>query len=604
MLLLLLWTFFSLSDDLPRLYVTDSPWSEEFSERTSHAPFQKLSPQPLQITSPYFENLFLGSTGVQSRSQGSPATSIRGSSQAARVLFLLDNLPLNFLDGFGGSSQFIPNEILQQINIFEGPTSALYGASAMGGSIHFVPKKRQTPLLRLGLSDTDNSAVDGESLSIANGALILPLLSTDSDTLQLSAFAEKDRGDFPYKEESGAKGQRQNNQQQLTRFTLLGRHTRDHFKISHLLLYSDLQKTSAGSLFSPLVTKQKTKAFLAGATAEVKTTADTLWVSRVSYAALHSDFLDNASSVSNSDKIWVSQTFSWEFAPGFLSQTLFDLNHNFYTASFVQNQKFERSEPELAQSFILPLTKNIFVEPSVRHLFRYDETLFQLNIPIVFDSSRLWLMYSEGFRPPSLTDLYAQTSYFIGNTQLRPEKSQQYEFGHSWQHHGVTLSNSVFLLKYEDLLQSSVLPTSEFTKVNIGQAETYGINGKLEIHQPRWQAQLSHTYMIARETPSNERLRFSPEHQTFASVSYLLTAQQTLTLQQSVWSPIVDLDFINNQNVRLTDWSSTDVLWMHRWRNERSIQIGVYNLWNQRRELTYGYPEPQRRVALAFETTF
>jgi vitamin B12 transporter len=270
----------------------------------------------------------------------------------------------------------------------------------------------------------------------------------------------------------------------------------------------------------------------------------------------------------------------------------------------VQNQNFERSEPELAQSFILPLAKNIFFEPSVRHLFRYDETLFQINMPMVFESSRLWLMYSEGFRPPSLTDLYAQTSYFRGNPQLQPEKSQQYEFGQSWQHQGVTLSNSLFLLKYKDLLQSSVLPSSEFTKINVGKAETYGMSAKLEITQPHWQAHLSHTYMIARETPSNVRLRFSPEHQTFASLHLLVAQKQTLTLQHSVWSPLVDLDFINNRNVRLTDWSSTDVLWMYRWRDERSLQMGVYNLWNQRRELTYGYPEPQRRVALAFETTF
>lgn len=520
------------------------------------------------------------------------------------MLFLLDNIPLNFLDGFGGSSQFIPTEILQQINIFEGPTSALYGANALGGSIHFVPQKRKSSLLRIGVSDTDESVFKDSSVSIANAALVTPLVSSDKDLLQLSLFSEKDRGDFPYVDRNGGEGVRENNQQALQRFTLLGRHKRDRWKISHLLLYSHLDKTSPGSLITPLVTRQKSNALLAGVSSEFKASENTLWISRLSYASLHSDFFDPAKSISNSDKIWLSQIFSWEFAPGFLSQTLFDLNQNYYTATFVQDQKFDRSEPELAQSFMIPLTKHLFFEPSVRHLFRYDETLLQFNLPMVFESSRLWLMYSEGFRPPSLTDLYAQTTYFRGNPLLTPEKSQQYEVGQSWRHEGITLSSAVFYLRYQDLLQGSVLPSSEFTKINVGRAETYGVSAKLEVEQPFWRWNLSHTYMIAREKPSQTPLRFSPEHQTFSSLSYQLTDKHILTAQQTLWSSIWDLDFVNNTNIKLTSWASTDLLWMYRWTKESSLQFGVYNFFNKRRELTYGYPEPQRRVALAFEMSF
>ncbi len=593
------------STELPRQLITDSPWIEEFSDRTTHAPFQKLTPQPLQITSPNFENLFQGSTAVQARTQGSPTTSIRGSSQAARVLYLLNNIPLNFLDGFGGSSQFVPTEILRQVNIFEGPTSALYGANALGGSIHFVGDQRKQALVRVGLSDTDTSYAEGGSLSTKNIALIAPLTSSDQkDHWQMSVFTENDRGDFPYTNAAGQKQRRSQNDQQLQRFTLLGSHRSEHWKWSHLLLYSDLRKTSPGSLILPLKTDQKSKALLLGTSAEYKATSNSLWITRLSYAGLHSDFLDTSVSTSNSDKIWLSQSYSWEIFSGILSQTLFDFNHNQYQASFVQDQRFHRTEPELAQTFTIPIMSSAFLEPSIRHLFRYKETLLQINAPIHFEHGRLWLLYSEGFRPPSLTDLYAQTSYFVGNANLKPEDSQQYELGQAWRVDSLELSSSLFFLKYKNLLQGSVLPTSEFTKVNVGEAQTYGMSAKLQIHQPRWTSGISHTYMQARELPTRVPLRFSPEHQTFIHLNYNLNPTQSLTLQHTIWSPIWDLDFINNRNTKLPSWTGTDILLSQKINKRSSLQVGIYNLFNQRREMTFGYPEPQRRGALALEMSF
>jgi outer membrane receptor for ferrienterochelin and colicin len=126
----------------------------------------------------------------------------------------------------------------------------------------------------------------------------------------------------------------------------------------------------------------------------------------------------------------------------------------------------------------------------------------------------------------------------------------------------------------------------------------------MQINQPCWTSQLSHTYMLARELPPRTPLRFSPEHQSFFSFNYLLDQKRSLTLQQTLWSSIWDLDFINNRNTRLPSWSSTDILLSQKINTLSSLQLGIYNLFNQRREMTFGYPEPQRRAALALEMTF
>lgn len=589
---------------LSRQYITDKPWEGEFSERTVHAPFQKIKPQPLQITSPQFETLFQSSSAVQSRSQGSPTTSVRGSSQAARVLFLLDNLPLNFLDGFGGSSQFVPTEILEQVNIFEGPTSALYGANALGGSIHFVPSRKKETLLRLGWNNTSASPFSQSSGATTNAALVTPLIHQDRHFLQASAFIEKDNGAFPFTEPASTTQVRAHNQQKMSRFTLLGQHKHSRGKISHLLLFSDLQKTTPGPLYNPLITNQHSKAFLAGFTSELKTSDSTLWTSRMSYASLNSDFLDSSTSQSRSDKLWSSQILAWEISPGILSQTLFDIGHNNYSATFVQDQRYERTEPELAQTLIVPILSNLFVEPSVRHLFRYQKTLWQFNIPWVYNSYRAWFLYSEGFRPPSLTDLYAQTIYFQGNTHLQPESSRQYEVGNSWSPQtGWTLSASAFQLEYSNLLQSSILPSSQFTKINVGRARTTGANLKTEGIYQHWQWQATHTFMHAEDLTTGRPLRFSPRHQTFLKAAFAISENHSWSLQQTLWSPIWDLNPQTGQQIKLSGWESTDLIGTYQWKRW-SLQGGVYNLFDRARQMNYGYPEPQRRIAMALEARF
>jgi len=592
------------SYEMPRQVITDTPWSEEFSDRVWSAPFTKVTPQPLQLTSPNFENLFSTVTSVQSRTNGSPATSIRGSSQAGRVLYLLDNIPLNFIDGFGGSSLFVPTEMLSHVNIFEGPSSANYGGGAMGGALHFVPMKRSSPLLRVGLSDTDTSYWPGEDgkISTANFGAVVPLLHSEKSFLQASTFLEKDRGDFPFTTADGQRGRRRDNDQDLRRFTLWGQHDLGDLKLSHLLLYSGLNKTSPGSIYMPFVTDQKTDAGLAALSTDYKFSENTRWTSRVSYTLMHSDFWDPAPTESDSEKWWINQTFAWQFAPGFLSQTMIDFNKNYYTATFVSDIKYERSEPEFAQTFVVPVTDRLTFEPTIRYLQKYEHALFQVNLPYRLDSAKLWLMYSEGYRPPSLTDLFANTAFFIGNPNLQPEKSQQFESGFAWQEQNVNLSAALFYIGYKDVFQSTFDGTF-FSKENIGRAHAFGLNTKMNVEFTNWLYHLGYSALRAREESTRIPLRFSPEHQFFSSITYRRDSW-SFVAQQTLWSGFYDFDFINSVDTRMPAWQSTDLILHFKPAKAWATSLGLYNIFDKRRELTFGYPEPQRRVALAVEYSF
>ncbi len=605
-LLCYLFFFSAHSEDiytLPKQYVFASPLDDEFSDRLMTAPYTLVKPQPLQITSPQFENLFNTLATVQSRSNGSPSTSLRGSSQVARVLFLLDNIPLNFLDGFGASTLFVPTEILKSIHVFEGPTSASYGSSALGGAIHFISQRRETSLLRVGLSDTDTRFIQSEgTLSTANIAVITPLIQTSHYHLQASAFLEKDRGDYPFTAPNGKNDRRQNNSQNLRRFTLKGTYKDESWQFDHLMLYTGLNKRTPGSLYFPSITDQNSDAFFAGFNSQYNISDSLLWTSRFSHSRLHSDFYFGINSYSNSQKNWTSQSLSWEFLPGWLSQTLLEISENKFQSSFAATGGFTRTEPELAQTLVIPLSRQWTLEPTARYLAKYDKTLFQLSMPYSFESAKIWTMYSEGFRPPALIDLYANDPTYKGNPNLTPEESRQLEIGTSWNFQNFDFSTALFQVDYSNLLQGTVDSLGVFSKVNSGKARTQGWSTKITADFKTVVFHVGYSALLARAA-SKEALLFSPEHQVFSSLTYKKDSW-SLALQQSLWSSFQDLNFTTGQQTRMAPWQSTDLLLFAQLNKKWNGSFGVYNLFDQKRELSFGYPEPQRRVALAIEYSF
>lgn len=593
-LFLISFFFTSYAEENPKILITDTPLREEFSERTVTAPYTQLTPQPLQLTSPYFENLFYKNSAIQVRSSGSPTTSIRGSSQAGRVLFVLDNVPLNFLDGNGGSSLFVPNEILDRINIFEGPSSATYGAYAMAGSVHFIPRMVSTPMVRLGAN----------SPSDTNVAAIVPILHSETNQLQISGYQDKDGGNYSYEDANGDTFKQKNNSQQTRRFTLLGRQKSGRWKFSEFLLYARAHRRTPGATNFRVVNDDVSTAQLAAFSSHFRFAETASWGSRLSFSELKSNSASSFGPFNGrSQKYWINQTLAWEIYPGILSQTTAELSHNIYTNNYLLNKSYDRNEPEVAQSFIVPITENLSVEPIVRYLGRYDRTLMQLNLPYQFENGRLWFMYAEGFRPPSLNDLYANSPNYTANKDLQPETSRQYELGSEWYTEHVRIKSSLFRTDYRNNFQSLTVAPNVSTKINVGEASAYGTTHSVTVDYRPWLYELSYSMMLTRDKVNQKPLYFAPENQVFTALSYSIQ-KWTFTAQETLWGEYQDRNFSTGLDVTMPNWQSTDILASVHASQKLLINFGVYNAFNKRRELSFAFPEPQRRFAAALEYSF
>ncbi len=78
-------------------------------------------------------------------SQNSSVT-MRGLDASARVLVLLDGVPLNKSAGGSVNWQLIPINSIKQIEVIKGPASAIYGNNAMGGVINIITKDPSKPI--------------------------------------------------------------------------------------------------------------------------------------------------------------------------------------------------------------------------------------------------------------------------------------------------------------------------------------------------------------------------------------------------------------------------------------------------------------------------
>lgn len=588
---------FVSGEDLPRQEIISTEWNEDFSERIFSSPAHKLKLDSFQKSSPNFENIFSRSSAIQSRNAGSPGVSIRGSAQAGRTLFLLDNIPLNLLDGFGGSPLFVPTEIISDIKTIEGPSSTAYGSNAMGGTLHFIPEKLRSPRLNLGFSDSDGSVLTSP-VTTSHASAVVPVLTSDRHYLQVSGRGDHDRGDFRYERGNGEKRRRSDNKSRQNRWTLYGQHQFENLKISEFLLYTHFNKTTPGPETSPLITDESSDALLAATQLDKKLTNRARWNSRLSFARLESEFLDSARAEALSDKVWTSHSFSMVLSESLMSQTFIEASRNTYRASFANNQIYDRNEFDLAQIFVYRPTPYLTLEPSYRHAFRYQRgTAYLLVKYDVSQDSHVWMSYAEGYRPPSLIDLYANTPYYQGNDRLSAESSRQWEFGGAWENAPITAKSSLFFTNYQNLIQSSNVSPGVSTKLNSGEAKATGIHSVLKSQWHRWSWTFDHSLLLTREVGRGRDILFSPQQQWFTMLSYRKNSWQ-LHLQQTYWSKFEDNDFFLGARVELKAWNGTDLLWERQWSSTVSTLFGIYNIWDHRRDLNFGYPEPQRRVAL------
>jgi vitamin B12 transporter len=141
--------------------------------------------------------------------------------------------------------------------------------------------------------------------------------------------------------------------------------------------------------------------------------------------------------------------------------------------------------------------------------------------------SRLKLAYGTGFKAPSLFDLFGIDNFgYVGNPNLRPERSQGWEAGIAVDIPGggrrdvATLEVTYFDNRIRDLITTVFNPTfTAATTQNVSRARSHGVEASLTLRPAPWaEAVLTYTYTEARDLRTQARLLRRPQNQGTASL--------------------------------------------------------------------------------------
>ncbi len=220
------------------------------------------------------------------------------------------------------------------------------------------------------------------------------------------------------------------------------------------------------------------------------------------------------------------------------------------------------------------------------------ETTFKASGSVaIAPALRLRGGYGEGFRAPSLGDLYYPG---FGNPDLQPETSESYELGADWTPEAAgegrwRLSLVGFATDFEDLI---VFDFVSFLPQNVGRARSRGVEAAVGYSRPAVAARVSATWQDAEDLDTGEPLLRRPEQSASAVVTWRpgIAAARDWTFDAAGRYVGARADFGRD----LPSHTVVDLAAAYRWTEHLQPRVRLENALDEEYEEVAGFPAPER----------
>jgi len=548
----------------------------DIAGRSSTVPIENIPEESLRLGETNDLTRLNTIPGIQVREIGSPTVSIRGSQRTGRTLTLIEDTPANFGDGAGLYPLFVPTEALDSAGLLRAPGAHIWGQESLAGALVFRMREFTAPTakLRIGSQNT-RSAFAGA-----------PLLSKNSEwKAQATAFQE-------YSE---------TNQPRSDRETLRAT-ARAHGKIgpvqiktSHVFV-RQIGSIPASRLMGSSPDSFANRGSISSLGVASPLVGDLGVASRTSYRQLT---LDDSSGKSRVESF--GQGLSTVYSSNPLSFEIFsDYSGDKLETPFLNNAGAARRDTVESGTLAgLKLTPQSHLQIGAHTTTAGGSALLSAGMSTV--TAEGWLAfanYAEGYHPPSLFDKYVSSGSFVGNPDLKPEKSEQIDLGCSRQWPDTKLSLQFFQRETRDLITLQQIGVTT-TYNNISRALATGGEAMLTHQWDDWSSSIGAGYLENRGLDPDTPLPLSPKIQIGANIERRLN-KWTLSIQETVWSSY----YSSLSTPELPGWATTDFFAKYTINDRLKAEGSVLNIFNKDRELTFGYPEPGAQFFLALEGAF
>ncbi|MFH0947531.1 MAG: TonB-dependent receptor [Elusimicrobiota bacterium] len=449
-----------------------------------------------------------------------------GGGSANQVLVMVDGRPVNNSSLGSANLSEIPTENIERIEIMRGPSSALYGANALGGVVNIITKKATAakPKTDIGIDygsfGTQNykvnfTAMPGKANILLSGGKNVTDGFRDNSVYDATNLSAKIGYDFEkYGELSLSNGF-------LT--SKLGVPGTNKTPLGEW----DNHKERAAS--TPNANQKTNKQYYE--LNHKKEIADETKLQSKIY--LHQDSLHYKDPKWNSDDIGISNTIGGNIQ--------IDTLHNITAGIEGKNDKYKKKN-EIAKTtdidkwtdtFAIFVQKIFNFEPLTTTVgTRYDyNNVFggQLNPRIVNiyklnDNFKLSSTVGRAFRAPTFNDLYWPDPFMPGNPDLKPETSIGTDFGMEYKLKEILTSKiTLFYSDVDDFIQWAPNESGIWTPSNVGKAFSRGVELETENNIAKNLTQnLNYTFLesMGKETGTYKTLQYTPKHRLNYGLNY------------------------------------------------------------------------------------
>ncbi len=514
--------------------------------------------------------------------------SLRGSSYQ-QVLVLLDGRRLNSASagGFDLSDLPVPLDSIERIEIVRGPSSALYGADAVGGVVNIITKKPAA------FATTLTGALGAHGYTAAS----LYNSGRENNTYYtLSASKERSHG---YRDNSDVDQEKAgikvgydleaNSVIEATSDYM----TKDQGVPGSSLYPSPLARQQTRSVVSGLLYKQRFSKELDFSLRAFETEE------KLGYQ--NPDFSENsrhrnASSGAETQVNWLmgASNMVTVGAEG-REDKLVSSSAGSHTAAL--SAAYIQDELNLGESLIVVVGgrndhHSVYggkwsPRASARYLVAGNGTILRAS-------------YGKSFRAPTFNDLYwPATTFTAGNPNLRPETAEEYEGGIEQPLGDRTMiKGTLFRRKVKDLIEWQLDPTTfQYSPVNIGRAEIKGIEAEARfMPTSTFTWRINYTHMFPANEDTGERLFLVniPDMQIGSTLMASLDANTVISLDGRRVKNYVKPGE-EKWDYYTVDGKITETVAVRK-ELKADVFVGVKNMFNRDYETAKGYPMPPREI--------
>ena len=233
-------------------------------------------------------------------------------------------------------------------------------------------------------------------------------------------------------------------------------------------------------------------------------------------------------------------------------------------------------------------------------------TLFSIGSVYKFNTLySLKINGSRNFRIPTFNDLYWENG---GNVNLRPESSYQAEIGNVFKYRKFNLSQTFYFIKIDDLIRWVPNDTGLWSPINTAKVNTYGsetiLNSDYKIGKNNISFNATYAYTVSKNLENNKQLFFVPFNKVTSSIGYSI--KNLAFYYQFLYNGFVFTRSDNDPNEIIEAYKISNIGLDYDFKFLKSSKFGfeIRNVFNQKYQSVEDRPMPGRNFNMYINLKF